>query len=235
MPKTFNPDDYKIENKNEDSLFKDFRDELVSDLEGGFSAISTDLDGLYTQIGQIEIPEVPEIPEVTPAEEQTVTFTEAETKENIAAGENIKTLFGKVAKWFSSFGILAWKSKVGTDDIDNGAIIDNKLAPMSNGTIKGFFSTDENTTLGTPYDLNKQTLKDMLGYLTTEDMSGYASTDHTHTAVEVGALPASTEIISKEYVDGKPTIYVSTEKPTDASEGKDGDIWVVYDESDGEV
>ena len=32
MPKTFNPDDYKIENKEEDSLFKDFRDELVSDL-----------------------------------------------------------------------------------------------------------------------------------------------------------------------------------------------------------
>ena len=50
MPKTFNPDEYKIENKNEDSLFKNFRDELVLDLEGGFSAISTDLANLYSQI-----------------------------------------------------------------------------------------------------------------------------------------------------------------------------------------
>lgn len=41
-----------------------------------------------------------------------VAFNEAATKENINTGELIPTLFGKLKKWFSSFGALAWKSSV---------------------------------------------------------------------------------------------------------------------------
>lgn len=255
MPKTFNPDEYKIENKNEDSLFKNFRDELVSDLEDGFSAISTDLDDLYTQIEEIEIPEVPEIPEVTPAEEQAVTFTEAETKENIATGDTIKTLFGKVAKWFSSFGALAWKSKVETDDIDDEGVTNAKLSKMPANTIKGYFAEDSESS-GQPCDLTIEELMTVLNFdqnTHTHDYesitgkpdsfvpSNHAESHHSGAAdalspESIGAATAdhdhagySTHEEVSKAISNLPTITISTDFPVD-SVGKDGDIWIVYEE-----
>jgi hypothetical protein len=49
-----------------------------------------------------------------------VPFTEAETLDNIVSGDSTATIFGKLKKWFSSFGALAWKSRANySTDIDN--------------------------------------------------------------------------------------------------------------------
>lgn len=37
-----------------------------------------------------------------------ITFTEAETRENIDTGESVKTVFGKIKKWFSDMTVAAF-------------------------------------------------------------------------------------------------------------------------------
>jgi len=224
MPKTFNPNEYKIENKNEDSLFKNFRDELVSDLEGGFSAISTDLDDLYTQIEEIEIPEVPEIPEVTPAEDQTVTFTEAGTKENIATTDTIKTLFGKIAKWFSSFGALAWKDTISNaQDIGDEVIENRNLAYMPVDTFKGNCTEKA----AAPQDLTVAEMQEVLG-ISCDGIGALPTTGGTiNGSLSVKTPTEAAHAVNKGYVDALPSIYISTSEPTEA-DGKNGDIWILY-------
>lgn len=50
----------------------------------------------------------------------TITFAEAAAKDTLISGETIGVILGKIKKWFSSFGALAWKTKASfADDIDN--------------------------------------------------------------------------------------------------------------------
>ena len=47
----------------------------------------------------------------------TAAFTAASTRANIATGEKLSVLFGKIAKWFADLGSLAFKSKVAKSDL----------------------------------------------------------------------------------------------------------------------
>ena len=47
----------------------------------------------------------------------TAAFTEASTRVNVATGEKLSVLFGKVAKWFADLGSLAFKSTVAKSDL----------------------------------------------------------------------------------------------------------------------
>lgn len=47
----------------------------------------------------------------------TAAFTEATTRTNIATGEKLSVLFGKIAKWFADLGALAFKSTVAKSDL----------------------------------------------------------------------------------------------------------------------
>lgn len=47
----------------------------------------------------------------------TATFTAASTRANIATGEKLSMLFGKIAKWFADLGSLAFKSTVAKSDL----------------------------------------------------------------------------------------------------------------------
>ena len=47
----------------------------------------------------------------------TAEFTAASSRANIATGENLSVLFGKIAKWFSDLGSLAFKSTVAKTDL----------------------------------------------------------------------------------------------------------------------
>lgn len=47
----------------------------------------------------------------------TVAFTAASTRANVATGEKLSVLFGKIAKWFSDLGSLAFKSTVSKSDL----------------------------------------------------------------------------------------------------------------------
>lgn len=49
----------------------------------------------------------------------TVAFTTASTRVNIATGEKLSVLFGKIAKWFSDLGSLAFKSTVAKSDLSS--------------------------------------------------------------------------------------------------------------------
>ena len=51
---------------------------------------------------------------------------------NIASGEKTSTIFGKIKKWFGRLKALAFKSTVGTADIDDSAVTSAKIA---DGTI----------------------------------------------------------------------------------------------------
>ncbi|MDR2968585.1 MAG: hypothetical protein LBV32_03150 [Tannerellaceae bacterium] len=62
-----------------------------------------------------------------------VNFTEAETKETIGTGDSVPTVFGKLKKWFSSFGALAWKSTVDyATEVDNTPAIPTKTSDITN-------------------------------------------------------------------------------------------------------
>lgn len=47
----------------------------------------------------------------------TVAFTQASTRSNLATGETLAVLFGKIRKWFSDLGTLAFKSSVAKPDL----------------------------------------------------------------------------------------------------------------------
>lgn len=47
----------------------------------------------------------------------TAAFTAASTRANIATGEKLSVLFGKIAKWFADLGTLAFKSTVAKSDL----------------------------------------------------------------------------------------------------------------------
>jgi|GEM_PF-1196958 hypothetical protein len=49
----------------------------------------------------------------------TAAFTEASTRVNIATGEKLSVLCGKIAKWFADLGSLAFKSTVAKSDLDS--------------------------------------------------------------------------------------------------------------------
>lgn len=49
----------------------------------------------------------------------TSSFSVASTRGNIASGENISTLFGKIAKWFTDLKALAFKDNVSKSDLDS--------------------------------------------------------------------------------------------------------------------
>lgn len=47
----------------------------------------------------------------------TAAFTAATTRTNVATGEKLSVLFGKIAKWFADLGSLAFKSTVAKSDL----------------------------------------------------------------------------------------------------------------------
>ena len=47
----------------------------------------------------------------------TSTFSQASSRTNIASGEKLSVLFGKIAKWFADLGSLAFKSTVSKSDL----------------------------------------------------------------------------------------------------------------------
>lgn len=47
----------------------------------------------------------------------TAAFTAASTRANIATGEKLSVMFGKIAKWFADLGSLAFKSTVAKSDL----------------------------------------------------------------------------------------------------------------------
>lgn len=100
----------------------------------------------------------------------TAAFTAATTRTNVATGEKLSVLFGKIAKWFSDLGSLAFKSTVAKSDL----------------------ASDVQTSLGKA-DSALQSYKETDP---TVPEWAKAATKPSYTASEVGALPDTTVIPS---------------------------------------
>lgn len=72
-----------------------------------------------------------------------VTSTESTTRANIASGDTVKVAFGKLRKWFSDFGVLAFLDQVDTDQIAPTSVTMGKIASnaVSTGKLDGLAVT----------------------------------------------------------------------------------------------
>lgn len=69
-------------------------------------------------IGKIPTPDVSgKLDKTGDGSNVTAAFTAATTRANIATGEKLSVLFGKIAKWFADLGSLAFKSSVSKSDL----------------------------------------------------------------------------------------------------------------------
>ena len=100
----------------------------------------------------------------------TAAFTKATTRTNIATGEKLSVLFGKIAKWFADLGSLAFKSKVAKSDLADD--VQTSLG-KADSALQSYTETDP-----------------------TVPEWAKAKTKPSYTASEVGALPDTTVIPS---------------------------------------
>ena len=95
---------------------------LKGDGVGGVAAATTDATptqgstnpvqsgGVYTTLAN-------KLDKIGDGSNVTAAFTAASSRANIATGEKLSVLFGKIAKWFSDLGSLAFKSTVAKSDL----------------------------------------------------------------------------------------------------------------------
>lgn len=100
----------------------------------------------------------------------TAAFTAASTRANIATGEKLSVLFGKIAKWFADLGSLAFKSTVAKSDLASD--VQTSLG-KADSALQSYTETDP-----------------------TVPAWAKAETKPSYTASEVGALPSTTAIPS---------------------------------------
>lgn len=91
-------------------------------------------DELRTALGVQNIPNVS-------TNDQTPTFEQAATRENIASGEKLSVIFGKIMKWFSDLKSVAFSGSY--NDLSNKPTIPTKTSQLTNDS--GFKTTDNNT------------------------------------------------------------------------------------------
>lgn len=95
----------------------------ASDDQGSdFSATDGDYIAIKTSTTEITTPQASDFEGLwkpfKPTTATTIAFTEAGAKVNIASGDTLAVLFGKLMKWFASFGDLAWASNIDyADDV----------------------------------------------------------------------------------------------------------------------
>ncbi len=95
---------------------------LKGDGAGGVAAVTTDATptqgstnpvqsgGVYTALAD-------KLDKTGDGSNVTAAFTAASSRTNIATGEKLSVLFGKIAKWLSDLGSLAFKSTVAKSDL----------------------------------------------------------------------------------------------------------------------
>ena len=95
---------------------------LKGDGVGGVAAATTDATPTQgstnpVQSGGVYTALVDKLNKTGDGSNVTAAFTAASSRANIATGEKLSVLFGKIAKWFSDLGSLAFKSTVAKSDL----------------------------------------------------------------------------------------------------------------------
>lgn len=109
--------------------------------------------------------------------EKPVTFEVAASRENISTGEKLNILFGKIAKWFSSLGSLAFKSSVAKSDLSSGV---QASLGKADTALQSYTETDP-----------------------TVPAWAKAASKPKYTAAEVGALPLNTSYVTPNALNNK--------------------------------
>ena len=115
----------------------------------------------------------------------TAAFTTAATRKNIATGEKLSVLFGKIAKWFADLGSLAFKSTVAKSDLASD--VQTSLG-KADSALQNYTETDPTV----PAWAKKATKPSY-----TADEVGARPNTWTPTASEVGAVPTSRTVNGK--------------------------------------
>lgn len=127
------------------------------------------------------------------ASNTTATFTAPSARENIKTGEKLSVIMGKIAKWFSSLGTLAFKSSVAKSDL----------------------AADVQTSLGKADTVPKPSTTTPLAPTEAGSVgtsTAYARGDHVHPRDDMKLdttltnLSAETIIKSTTYITGAPSL-----------------------------
>ena len=127
------------------------------------------------------------------ASNTTATFTAPSARENIKTGEKLSVIMGKIAKWFSSLGTLAFKSSVAKSDL----------------------AADVQTSLGKADTVPKPSTTTPLAPTEAGSVgtsTAYARGDHVHPRDDTKLdttltnLSAETIIKSTTYITGAPSL-----------------------------
>lgn len=106
---------YDPQNKHQD-IFS-YIDNAIKDVKVTTDATPTQGSANPVQSGGVYSALVNKLDKTGDGSNVTAAFTAAETRTNIATGEKLSVLFGKIAKWFSDLGSLAFKSTVAKSDL----------------------------------------------------------------------------------------------------------------------
>ena len=106
---------YDPQNKHQD-IFS-YIDNAIKDVKVTTDATPTQGSANPVQSGGVYSALVNKLDKTGDGSNVTAAFTAARTRANIATGEKLSALFGKIAKWFADLGTLAFKSTVAKSDL----------------------------------------------------------------------------------------------------------------------
>lgn len=106
---------YDPQNKHQD-IFS-YIDNAIKDVKVTTDATPTQGSANPVQSGGVYSALVNKLDKTGDGSNVTAAFTAASTRVNIATGEKLSVLFGKIAKWFGDLGSLAFKSTVAKSDL----------------------------------------------------------------------------------------------------------------------
>lgn len=106
---------YDPQNKHQD-IFS-YIDNAIKDVKVTTDATPTQGSANPVQSGGVYSALVNKLDKTGDGSNVTAAFTAATTRANIATGEKLSVLFGKIAKWFADLGTLAFKSTVAKSDL----------------------------------------------------------------------------------------------------------------------
>lgn len=105
----------------------------------------------------------------------TAAFSAASSRTNISTGEKLSVLFGKIAKWFSDLGSLAFKSTVAKSDLESSVTSELDAAYTHSQSAHAPSNAQENVIESIKVNGTEQTVTDKAVDITVPepDLSGY--------------------------------------------------------------
>ncbi len=182
---------YDPNNKHQD-IFA-YIDNAIKDVKVTTDATPTQGSANPVQSGGVYSALVNKLDKTGDGSNVTAAFTAASTRANIATGEKLSALFGKIMKWFADLGSLAFKSTVAKSDLAQD--VQTSLG-KADSALQSYTETDP-----------------------TVPAWAKAETKPSYTASEVGALPNTTVIPSASSTTPKADGTASAGSETKFSRG----------------